>query len=459
MWIEQPTRRQMLQRMCAGFGMVGLAGMLPRIAAASSVAPLAHFAPKAKRVIFLFMNGGPSHVDTFDPKPGLEKFAGQQPEGKKTKGSGFMPSPLKFVRSGKSGIEISELLPHIGQVMDDVCVVRSMHTDVPNHEPALLKMHTGNLQPVRPSLGSWVLYGLGSENENLPGYVVLRPTPKIVVGPALWSNSFLPAQYQASSVITADMAVEKLVANIHNPLLSRDQQRKQLNLLEKMNEMHLRQRDGDLELEGQIKTMETAFAMQREAMQTFDISRESEATREMYGNTPFQRSCLLARRLVEDGVRFVTVYYTSQDNQPWDTHSDHDERHKKLCADADRATSALIKDLKSRGMLDETLVVWGGEFGRTPYAQNDGKSKVGRDHHHTGFSMLMAGGGVQGGIAYGSTDELGMHAVEKPVHVHDLHATILHLLGLNHEKLTYRYAGRDFRLTDVYGQVVKGIIA
>ena len=453
------SRRQMLQRMCAGFGMVGLGGMLPRIAAASSVAPLAHFAPRAKRVIFLFMNGGPSHVDTFDPKPGLEKFAGQQPEGKKTKGSGFMPSPLKFNRCGRNGIEISETLPNVGSIIDDICVVRSMHTDVPNHEPALLKMHTGNLQPVRPSLGSWVLYGLGSENENLPGYVVLRPTPKIVVGPALWSNSFLPAQYQASSVITADMAVEKLVANIHNPLLSRDQQRKQLNLLEKMNEMHLRQRDGDLELEGQIKTMETAFAMQREAMQTFDISRESEATREMYGNTPFQRSCLLARRLVEDGVRFVTVYYTSQDNQPWDTHSDHDERHKKLCADADRATSALIKDLKSRGMLDETLVVWGGEFGRTPYAENREKAKVGRDHHHTGFSMLLAGGGVQGGIAYGATDELGMHAVEKPVHVHDLHATILHLLGLNHEKLTYRYAGRDFRLTDVYGQVVNGVIA
>jgi hypothetical protein len=459
MWIEQPTRRQMLQKMCAGFGMVGLAGMMPRIAAASGAAQLAHFAPRAKRVIFLFMNGGPSHVDTFDPKPGLLKFAGQQPEGKKTKGAGFMPSPLKFNRCGRNGIEISETLPNIGSIIDDICVVRSMHTDVPNHEPALLKMHTGNLQPVRPSLGSWVLYGLGSENENLPGYVVLRPTPKIVVGPALWSNSFLPAQYQAASVITSDMAVEKLVANIHNPYLSRPQQRQQLNLLEQMNEQHLRQRNGDLELEGQIKTMETAFAMQSEAMQTFDISREDEKTRAMYGNTPFQRSCLLARRLVEDGVRFVTVYYTSQDNQPWDTHTDHDDRHRKLCADADRATAALIKDLKSRGMLDETLVVWGGEFGRTPYAQNDGKSKVGRDHHHTGFSMLMAGGGVQGGVAYGATDELGMHAVEKPVHVHDLHATILHLLGLNHEKLTYKYAGRDFRLTDVYGQVVKGVVA
>src|SRR5258705_6415072 len=265
------SRRQMLQRMCAGFGMVGLAGMLPRIAAASSASPLAHFAPRAKRVIFLFMNGGPSHVDTFDPKPGLEKFAGQQPEGKKTKGSGFMPSPLKFNRCGRNGIEISETLPNIGSIIDDICVVRSMHPDVPNHEPALLKMHTGNLQPVRPSLGSWVLYGLGSENENLPGYVVLRPTPKIVVGPALWSNSFLPAQYQASSVITSDMAVEKLVANIHSPSLTRPQQRQQLDLLEKMNATHLRQRDGDLELEGQIKTMETAFAMQSQCHKTCNI--------------------------------------------------------------------------------------------------------------------------------------------------------------------------------------------
>src|SRR5258707_683814 len=239
------TRRQMLQRMCAGFGMVGLAGMLPKIAAAGGLGPVAHFSPRAKRVIFLFMNGGPSHVDTFDPKPALAKVAGQQPDGKKTKGTGFMPSPLKFNRCGRNGIEISETLPNIGSIIDDICVVRSMHTDVPNHEPALLKMHTGNLQPVRPSLGSWVLYGLGSENENLPGYVVLRPTSKIVVGPALWSNSFLPAQYQAASVITADMAVDKLLANIHNPLLSRPQQRQQLDLLEKMNEMHLRQHDGD----------------------------------------------------------------------------------------------------------------------------------------------------------------------------------------------------------------------
>jgi hypothetical protein len=320
-------------------------------------------------------------------------------------------------------------------------------------------MHTGNVQPVRPSLGSWLLYGLGTENENLPGYVVLRPTPKIVVGPALWSNSFLPAQYQAASVVTADMAVDKLLANIRNPSLTRPQQREQLDLLGKLNRHHLEQRDGDAELDGQIRTMETAFRMQSEAMETFDISRESQATRDMYGDTPFARSCLLARRLVEDGVRFVTVYYTSSDNQPWDTHTDHNARHRKLCNDGDRAAAALIADLKQRGLLDDTLVIFGGEFGRTPYAENRDKAKAGRDHHHTAFTTLLAGGGVKGGYVYGASDEFGLNVAENPVHVHDLHATLLHLCGLDHERLTYRYAGRDFRLTDVYGRVVRDIVA
>jgi uncharacterized protein (DUF1501 family) len=289
--------------------------------------------------------------------------------------------------------------------------------------------------------------------------VVLRPSSQIVVGPALWSNSFLPAEHQATSVMTADMAVEKLVANIRNPRLVSDEQRQQLDLLAKMNRMHLAERNGDAELEGEIKTMETAFRMQREAMETFDISKESTATREMYGNTPFARSCLLARRLVESGVRVVTVYYTEGGTQPWDTHTNHNAQHPKLCADSDRASAALITDLKQRGLLDDTLVVWGGEFGRTPYSEVKKDAKVGRDHHHTAFSMLLAGGGVKGGYVHGASDELGMNAVEKPVHVHDLHATILHLMGLNHEKLTYRYAGRDFRLTDVSGEVVKDIIA
>ena len=471
MWTDTgPTRRQMLRSMAGGFGMVGLAGMLGSRAFASaapsglpaSMLPKPHFAARAKRVIFLFMNGGPSHLDTFDPKPALEKVAGQQPSGslyKKSKGSGYVPSPLKFAKHGASGIDVSETLPNLARVIDDCCVIRSMHTDVPNHEPALLQMHTGNLQPIRPSLGSWLLYGLGSENENLPGYVVLRPSPKIVVGPALWSSSFLPAQYQATPVLTEDMRVEKLIANVRSPHLSRGQQREQLDLLAGLNRHHLRQRDGDAQLEAQIQTMETAFRMQREAMETFDISREPQAVREKYGDSNFARSCLLARRLVEAGVRFVTVYYTSSDNQPWDTHADHDARHRKLCADGDRASAALISDLKARGLLDDTLVIWGGEFGRTPYAENREKEKVGRDHHHTAFSMLLAGGGIKGGTVYGSSDEFGMRVAENGIHVHDLHATILHLCGLDHERLTYRYAGRDFRLTDVYGEVVRGIIA
>jgi len=461
------SRRELLRRMSAGFGWAGLASVLgPGLQAATAIsggARMPHFAPKARRVIFLFLNGGPSHVDTFDPKPALKTYEGKQPEGelyKKSKGTGYFPSSLSFRRHGQSGIEVSESLPHLASVIDECCVIRSMHTDVPNHEPALLQMHSGNLQPIRPSMGSWVLYGLGSANENLPGYVVLRPSPKIVVGPALWSNSFLPAEYQATSVVTSDMAVDRLVANIRNPRLTHPEQRQQLDLLERLNRRHLARRDGDAELEAQIRTLETAFQMQREAMQTFDISKEPESIRRMYGDSTFAQSCLLGRRLLEDGVRFVTVYYTSdRDNQPWDTHSNHEERHKKLCQDGDQAAAALIRDLRDRGMLEDTLVIWGGEFGRTPYAENQEKQKLGRDHHHTAFSMLLAGGGVKGGTAYGSSDELGMRAAENPVHVHDLHATILHLLGIDHEKLTYRYAGRDFRLTDIHGEIVRGILA
>ncbi len=457
------TRRECLRRMCGGFGLVGLAGLLgPQNLLAAANARKPHFLPRAKRVIFLFMNGGPSHLDTFDPKPALKKYEGQQPTGelyKKSKGSGFMPSPLEFRKHGRSGIEVSETLPHLASVIDDCCVIRSMRTDVPNHEPALIQMHTGHVQPVRPSIGSWMLYGLGAENQNLPGYVVLRPSPKIVVGPALWSNSFLPAEFQATSVLTSDMQVEKLLANIKNPKLSESQQRRQLDLLERLNRLHLADRNGDSDLDAQIKAMETAFQMQTEAMEAFDINREPESVRRLYGETTFARSCLLARRLVESGVRFVTVYYTNSNNQPWDTHSNHDAGHRKLCLDSDQATAALITDLKERGLLDETLVIWGGEFGRTPYAENRDKEKVGRDHHHTAFSMLLAGGGVRGGTVYGASDELGMNVAENPVHVHDFHATILHLLGLDHERLTYRYAGRDFRLTDVHGHVVHEIMA
>jgi hypothetical protein len=462
------SRRDMLRQSAIGFGTIGLAGALDAAgllgsaqAAATSSAPLPHFKPRAKRVIYLFMNGGPSHVDTFDPKPALKDHEGEVPTsntGRKKKG-GYVPSPFAFAPQGKSGVVMSELFPNLASRADDLCVIRSMHTDVPNHEPGLLLMNSGNQQPIRPSMGSWVSYGLGTENQNLPAFVVLA-TRRPVVGPALWSNSFLPAAYQGMSVDTSEMQIDKLVMNLNHPSLSRVQQREELDLLASLNRLHLAQRPGDTALDAQIQAMETAFQMQAEAAEAFDISREPAALREAYGQSNFGQSCLLARRLCEHGVRFVQVYYLSKDNnQPWDTHSNNDDGHRKLCKDADQATTALLTDLKQRGLLEDTLVIWGGEFGRTPYAELQEKAKPGRDHHHTGFSMFLAGGGVKGGLMYGATDELGMHAVENRVHVHDLHATILYLLGIDHERLTYHYSGRNFRLTDVHGQVVHNIIA
>ncbi len=357
---------------------------------------------------------------------------------------------------------MSELFPNMSRCADDLCVIRSMHTNVPNHEPGLLMMHCGNLQPVRPCLGSWVSYGLGNENQNLPGFVVLCPG-RPVVGPQLWSNSFLPGQDQGVAVDTNNLDVEKMVANVRHPSLSREQQRQQLDLLQKLNNMHREQRQRDAALEEQIRAMEMAYQMQHEATEAFDLNHESQRTRDEYGKTPFGQSCLLARRLCERGVRFVQVYYvTKSGKQPWDTHSKNNEQHRKLCADSDQATAALLLDLKRRGLLEDTLVVWTGEFGRTPYSQLDKKKNIqnaGRDHHHTAFTTLLAGGGVQGGLTYGSSDEFGMRAVENRVHVHDLHATMLHLMGLDHTRLTYRYSGRDFRLTDVHGKVVQDILA
>jgi hypothetical protein len=461
------SRREMLCRAGTGFGLLGLAGTLSAAGllgpapAAGRPRPRTDFPPKAKRVIFLFMNGGPSHVDTFDPKPALAKCQGQKPAGRlfRAAKAGFLPSPFRFRPHGQSGVVLSELFPNLARCADDLCVVRSMHTDIPNHEPGLLLMNCGIRQPVRPSLGSWVSYGLGNENENLPSFVVLAPRHP-VVGPQLWSSSFLPGAHQGMAVNTADMRVDRLVPNLRHPTLDRRGQRGQLDLLGALNGLHREERPGDAALEAQVRALETAFAMQREAAEAFDIGREPAAVRAAYGETVFGRSCLLARRLAERGVRFVQVYYLAVgNNQPWDTHQDNDNQHRRLCADSDRATAALLWDLKQRGLLDETLVIWGGEFGRTPYAQPAKGSKPGRDHHHTGFSMVLAGGGVKGGLTYGATDEFGMSAVEDRVHVHDLHATILHLLGLDHEKLTYRYSGRDFRLTDVHGRVCRGLLA
>ena len=461
------SRRQLLHRCGAGFGALGWMGAM----ASSGLADVAvdgalpigipHFPARAKRIVFLFMNGAPSHVDTFDPKPLLAKHEGDQPSGKlyrESKGSGYMPSPFRFQQYGESGLVMSELLPNMSRHADDLCVIRSMHTDVPNHEPGLLMMNCGHLQPVRPSLGSWMSYGLGSENQNLPSFVVLSPG-RPVVGPQLWSNSFLPGQYQGTSVDTNDLDVDRMVSNIRHPLLGRVEQRQQLDLLQALNRKHMQARESDAVFDEQIRAMELAFQMQSEVREAFDVATESKETREMYGETPFSNSCLIARRLLESGVRMVQVYYvTNKNKQPWDTHSDNDNQHRKLCADSDRATAALLTDLKQRGMLDDTLVIWGGEFGRTPYSEvnkKNEKAKPGRDHHHTGFSMALAGGGIRGGLTYGATDEFGMNAVEDRVHVHDLHATILHLMGLDHQRLTYRYSGRDFRLTDVHGRVVK----
>ena len=411
------------------------------------------------------MNGAPSHVDTFDPKPELARREGQAPEediAKKNRAAGFMPSPFRFAKHGDSGIEMSELFPNLAQHADDLCVVRSMHTDEPNHEPALLIMQSGNRQPIRPSFGSWLSYGLGTENENLPPYVALCPGLP-VVGPQLWSSAFLPGQHQGVEINTSDTRVDRLIANIRNPRWNTVEQKKQMDLLRKLNAIHLEDRPAEQALETHIHGMELAFQMQTEASEAFDVDRESRMTKESYGDTTFGRSCLLGRRLLERGVRCVQVFYVKDGKkQPWDTHRNNNESHKTLCADSDKATSALLTDLKNRGMLEDTLVIWGGEFGRTPYAQVDKSKdpkKAGRDHHHTGFSMLLAGGGIRGGLTYGATDDLGIHAVADRVHVHDLHATILHLMGIDHKRLTFRYSGRDFRLTDVHGNVVTDVIA
>ena len=462
------SRRQSLARMGSGFGLLGLAGvmsdggMLSNAIAAgdrSAVSPLApkpsHFAPRAKHLIFLFMNGGPSHVDTFDPKPALTQYAGQQPEEltkdyQRSVGKLF-PSPFKFRKYGENGIDVSELYPHVAGVIDDICVIKSMHTNIPNHEPGLLIMNSGNSQPTRPSLGSWLTYGLGTENQNLPGYVVLCPG-KPVVGPQLWGNSFLPGIFQGCHINNSKLDPQSVIQHAHNSYLPPAVQRRQLDLIQDLNRGHIETRAADNQLEARIESLEMAFRLQFAAQEVFDLNRESQPTRELYGSGQFADGCLVARRLVERGVRMVQIYYGG--GQPWDDHGDI-KNHASHAKQSDQPIAALIKDLKSRGLFDETLIVWGGEFGRTPWSQG----ASGRDHHSRGFTMWLAGGGVKGGIAYGNTDQFGNMAAENPVHVHDLHATLLHLMGLDHERLTYRYSGRDFRLTDVHGQVVREILA
>ena len=447
------TRRDMLGTVGGGMGAIGLAGLLSGETQASK-GP--RFAPKAKRVIHLFMNGGPFQGDLFDPKPALKKYAGQRPKGAdlvtERPTGGLLASPFKFHKSGKSGVPVSELLPKLAERIDDICVLRSMHADNPNHGPALLQMNNGTILPTRPSMGAWFLYGLGSENENLPGYVVFCPGRPVRFS-ILWNSAFLPSAYQGTYINHSNLDPKKMVPNLRNAGIDRKTQRRQLDLLRKLNKRHLEQRNADGELEARIKAMETAFRMQFQASEAFDVNREPKSIREEYGSGHYANGCLLARRLVERGVRFVQVYYGN--GQPWDTHSKHNQKVPRLCKDIDQPTAALLTDLKRRGLLEDTLVIWGGEFGRTPTSENGN----GRDHNHHGFSMWMAGGGVRGGMTYGETDEFGFKAAENKMHVHDLHATILHLLGLDHERLTYRTAGRDYRLTDVYGRVVREIIA
>ncbi|MDA0807254.1 MAG: DUF1501 domain-containing protein [Planctomycetota bacterium] len=445
------TRREMLARSGAGFGMLGLSSVLAQEAAADLAAdPMSpkkpHFEPKAKHVIFLFMNGGPSHVDTFDPKPELKVQ-----EGKPGPGGKYMPSPFKFAKHGEAGIDMSELYPHLGKVADELCILRSMHTSTPNHEPGLLMMNSGNQQPIRPCLGSWLTYGLGTENQNLPGFVVLCPG-KPVVGPALWGNSFLPGIFQGTHINNSKIDPQNVIGHIRNKNLSTGSQRQLLDFLQTMNRKHLEAREQDQNLEARIQSLEIAYRMQTAATEAFDITRETKETQEAYGDGQFADGCLIARRLVERGVRMVQIYYGN--GQPWDAHGDIMD-HKRDADKSDQPIAALIADLKQRDLLKDTLIIWGGEFGRTPTAQGS----KGRNHHNTGFTTWLAGGGVKAGHIHGATDELGVHAVEKRMHVHDLHATILHLLGMDHTKLTYRYSGRDFRLTDVHGEIHHEIIS
>ena len=456
------TRREALRVMGAGFGTVGFAGMAGAATGQHALATQQpHFAPKAKHVIFLFLNGGMSQVDTFDPKPMLDKHDGEPKPGPKVKtdraAGNLMKSPFKFTKRGQSGIEVSEIFQKVGDQIDDFSVIRSCYSDNGNHGPSLFQMNCGHQLPGRPSLGSWVTYGLGTENENLPGFVVLCPGYP-VMGPVLWSSAFLPNPYQGAYVRNDETDPAKLVRNIRNKVLSDNEQRRQLDLLDNLNRSYLKHVGYQPELESAIESMEVAYRMQSEVPDVFDINKESEATRSRYGDTDFGHGCLMSLRLVERGVRMVQVYYGNF--QPWDSHDDI-LVHGKLAREVDGPISSLIQDLKTRGLFDETLVMIGSEFGRTPMIQNSGLEKIGkgRDHNVPGYTTLLAGGGVKRGTTYGATDDFGFAAVENRVHPHDLHATVLHLLGLDHTKLTYRYSGRDFRLTDVGGRVIHDIIA
>ena len=459
------NRRDLFRRVGAGMGVVGLAGVFDQ---AGMAGPLAarqpHFPGKAKRVIHIFANGGPSHMDTFDPKPALLKYAGQPlPVHLRTerKTGTALPSPFTFRKYGQSGTEISDVFAKVGQHADDLCVIRSMYTDVPNHEPSLMMMNCGAQQQSRPSFGSWVVYGLGSENQNLPGFISLCPGGLPIRGSQNWKSAFLPGTYQGTHIDTRETELDKLVENVQNRLTRRDEQQKQLELLAEINRDYQETRAEDEALEARVQSFELAFRMQLEAEDVFDLTKEPQHIRDLYGDTLHGRQMLMARRLLEKGVRVVQVWHGA--GQPWDTHDDVAKRVKKLGQESDQPIAALLTDLKQRGMLEDTLVIWGGEFGRTPVVElpafGSNAGTAGRDHNSYGFSVWLGGGGAKGGTVYGATDDFGFRSTVDRVHVHDLHATLLHLLGFEHEKFTFRYAGRDFRLTDVHGQVVKGVMS
>jgi hypothetical protein len=501
------TRREALRRVGNGFGMMAFAGMLNQTLLRAGISTgdggvmtgkLDH-PQRVKRVIFLFMNGGCSTIDSFDPKPTLEKYDGQPLPGgdiKTERRTGeLMKSPFKFKKYGQCGMDVSELWPRLGEVADDICWIRSVYTEIPNHEPSCLMLNTGANQAGRPSMGAWITYGLGTDNQNLPGYVVLCPDIPTTVGPPLWSNGFLPAIYQGTYisnkvqsaqgdgmdnaeppaepmekdkdgkekpkkvVVEKGFDPKKLVSYVNNPKFSLAEQRRELDLLQKIENLRMEETGTDAQVEAVIKSMETAYRMQTEAPEVFDVRKESQATLDLYGPGPVARGALTAVRLAEKGVRMVQVYYSKGD--PWDAHADI-FAHKVNAKNSDQAFAAVIRDLKSRGLWKDTLVVCGSEFGRTPVREVGGGGqgvKRGRDHNPFGFTMWLAGGAVKGGTIYGATDEFGFKAVEKPTHVHDIHATILYLLGIDHKKLTYRYSGRDFRLTDVAGDVLHDLVA
>jgi hypothetical protein len=464
------TRRALLRQTACGFGTLGLTSMVAQQAAtaASTGNPLTvrapHCAPKAKRVIFLFMHGGPSSIDTFDPKPKLAELDGKPLPFKRPltfaegKMGGLMKSPWNFKKYGQSGIEVSDLFPNVASCVDDLCVVRSVVGDSVAHGGASLQLHTGSNTFTRPSMGSWVVYGLGSENQNLPGYITIKPS--LAHGGAKnWASGFLPAAYQGTAIGNAGIKIEDLAEPIEyltNKGYTPEQQRYELDMLQKMNRAHQFEREFDPELEGRINAFELAARMQTEAPEAFEIDKESEATKKLYGydkpeTKDFAWQCIMARRLAERGVRFVQCSHSYK----WDQHSELVKLHTRNAREVDLPIAGLLKDLKSRDLLKDTLVLWGAEFGRTPVAEGGD----GRDHNPYGYTMWMAGGGVKPGFVYGATDEFGYYAVEDRMHLHDLHATMLHLLGFNHEQLTYRFAGRNFRLTDVAGSVAHKIIA